>query len=206
MDTDNNNNFPSDDHSGYGDVPQQPSTSNQLGNVMPASLVVDEVDDLLLEIDNRYKILASSIVDARQSCNKLKAKKTSCKKRIEEQELVIQEFKSRHPMMTAREHSEEVGSEISGHQQDVRHVHCAHITKCAEKISHEIGSNPDNVSILINSVREELAAIESKNQMISALQELDHLYQSYKQLQQHGEAAEKRFQNMLAIFGDKSIF
>lgn len=203
MDTDNNNDFLSENH---GDYDHSTTPNNQLENMTSTSLVVDEVDELLLEIDNRYKTLASSIVDARQSCNKLKAKKAHCKKRIEEQEFVIQELKSHYSVINPQSSSEDLDSEISGHQRDISQLHCGHITEYAEKISREIGSDPDHISALIQSVREELTAIESRTQMITALQELNRLYQSYKQLQQHGEAAEKRFQNMLAIFGDKSIF
>lgn len=169
--------------------------------IVPA--IVEEVDELLVELDSRYKTLTNSIVDARQICNKIKEKKIDCKKSIELQEQIITQLRS-NPLLASTNSA--TNDEISNHKQIIKQNYCLNVINYTQKISEEIDANPKNIPTLIKSVREELAVIEAKGELVVALQELNNLFQQYKQLQQHSESAENRFQTVLKIFGDNKTF
>lgn len=186
-------------------TPQLPVTNQTptVRNELSSATLVEPIDELQIEIDNSYKVLIDSIVTARQACNKLKERKSACQRVIDEQKSVVQALKQRHSAIDISNQTFDENDEALTYKENIKQTHCVKISSYAENIAREVDSNPINISYFVEAIREELNAIEAKEQLIASLEELDGLYQDYKRLQQQSDAAEKRFQNALAIFGSQ---
>lgn len=194
----------SQDHDYYGGS----EITNQLqcdSKENTSSISVETIDELQVELDATYKTLIDSIVTARQACNKLKERKVNCLKKIEEQKTIINNIREQSESLTLPNEindssDDDLDNEISSYKDQVKQKHCARIALYSEKIHHDIDEHHANIPHYINAIREELNIIDAKVQLIESLKKLDSFYREYKIFHYQSDAAEKRFQNALAIF------